>query len=149
MQILNWIKSKYNSAVVTRCSEKGCELKLNGLRSCVALKGEVICQDRKICDYIIFKINNTIIIGIVELKSKTAHPGEIEEKLTNGSKIALNILTECNNSSAKYKFYFLVLHKGLGSSGFRALSNRKITVEGKRCNLVLKRCGVAFSDVIL
>jgi len=97
MQILNCIKNNYNNAVVTRCSEKGCELRLDGLKNYVVLKGEVICHDRKICDYIIFKINSSIIIGIVELKSKTAHPGEIEEKLTNGSKMALNILTECNN----------------------------------------------------
>lgn len=148
MQILNRIKNNYNHAVVTRCSEKGCELKLDSLKNYVVLKGEVICQGQKICDYIIFKINNSIIIGIVELKSRTAHPGEIEEKLTNGSITALNILTKCNNSSTKYKLYFLVLCKRFNSSGFRALTNRKITVGGKKYNLILKRCGVAFSDVI-
>jgi hypothetical protein len=110
------------------------------------LKGERICQDRRICDCIIF--TGGIIIGIVELKSKTAHSSEIEEKLTAGSEIALNILEGCSDNDIKFEFYHLVLAKKWHSSEYKVITSRKIVVRGKRYDIIPKRCGVSFSAVI-
>lgn len=148
MLVIDCVKSKFTNAIITRCSEMGCRLKLDGLSNYVILKGERICQDRRICDCIIFIRDDSIIIGIVELKSKTAHSSEIEEKLTNGSLIALKILERCCDNSVKFEFYHLVLSKSWYSSEYMVIISRKIRVRGKKYEIIPKRCGVSFSKVI-
>lgn len=151
MQVINFIKNNFARAAVTRCFERGCELKFNGLDKYVVLKGERVCRDRKMCDCIIFKARGYIIIGIAELKSKTAHSSEIVEKLTNGSEIALDILKEGvikYKRSLMYQFCHLVLCKKWHTSEYKVISREKITVKGKRYDIILKRCGVSFSEII-
>ena len=126
----------------------GCRLRLNDLSNYIVLKGERICENRKICDCIIFTRDNCIIIGIVELKSKTIHSSEIVEKLTNGSEIALDILEQCSDNHMKFEFYHLVLCKRWHPSEYRVITSRKITVKGKGYDIIPKRCGVPFSEVI-
>jgi len=146
MSVIDCIKNNFTNAIIPRCSERSCRLKLNSLSNYVVLKGERICQDRRICDCIIF--TREIIIGIVELKSKTAHSSEIEEKLTNGSEIALNILESCSNNGIKFEFYHLVLAKKWHSSEYKVITSRKIVVRGKRYHVIPKRCGISFSAII-
>jgi len=148
MPVINRIKIDFSNAIVASCSERGCKLRLNGLSNRVVLKGERICKDRRICDCIIFTRDNCIIIGIVELKSKTIHSSEIVEKLTNGSEIALNILEECSDKRIKFDFYHLVLCKRWHTSQYKVIISKKIIVRGKKYGIIPKRCGVSFSTVI-
>jgi hypothetical protein len=100
------------------------------------------------CDCIIFATNKRIIIGIVELKSKTAHPSEIIEKLTNSSEVALSTLEKCRRNFTRLDFYHIVLCKGWDSSEHRVITSRRIVVRGKKYDIIPKRCGVSFSEVI-
>ena len=61
MSIVDLIKNNFANAIVRRCSERNCKLGLNGLSNYIILKGERVCQNRKICDCIIFAegINET------------------------------------------------------------------------------------------
>ena len=134
-------------AVIARCSERDCKLKLDGLSNYVVLKGEKICRDHKICDCIIYIKKDHIIICMVELKSKTVDSSEVEEKLTNGSVIALDILGRYDECM-KVKFYHLVLSKRWRTSEYRVLTSRKIIVRGKKYDIIPKRCGVSLSEVV-
>lgn len=146
MSAIDCIKNNFTNAIIPRCSEMGCRLRLNGLSNRVVLKGERICQDRRICDCIIF--TGCIIIGIVELKSKTAHSSEIVEKLTNGTEIALDILEMCCDNDMKFEFHHLVLAKKWHSSEYKVITSKRIVVRGKRYDIIPKRCGISFSAVI-
>jgi hypothetical protein len=148
MSVINRIKNIHTDARISRCYEMGCRLKLNGLNNYVILKGEKMCIDRKICDCIIFTIEDYIIVGIVELKSKTVHASEILEKLTNGLKIALDILKECNDNCILYEFYPIVLHKGINSSEYKIIVRNRIILKGKKYNIIPKKCGTSFSALI-
>lgn len=148
MPVIDRIKSDFTNVVVSSCSERGCTLRLDGLSNHVVLKGERTCKDRRICDCIIFTRDNCIIIGIVELKSKTIHSSEIVEKLTNGSEMALNILEKCSDISIEFEFYHLVLCKRWHTSQYKVIISKKIIVRGKRYGIIPKRCGVSFSTVI-
>jgi len=148
MAIINRIKNNHINAVIPRCHEMGCHLRLNGSNNYVILKGERMCKDRKICDCIIFTSDNYIIVGIIELKSKTVHSSEIIVKLTNGLKIALDILKECNDNCMMYEFYPIVLCKSWHTSEYRIIIKRKIKIKGKRYNILPKKCGITFSTVI-
>ena len=89
-----------------------------------------------------------ITIGIVELKSKTTHASEIVEKLTNGSKIVLNLLKRCVDNHMKFEFYHIVLSKRWHISEYQVIKSKKITVNGKRYDIRLKKCGISFSEII-
>ena len=97
------------------------------------LKGEKPCQNQKVCDCIIFD-EDPQVIGIIKLKSKTAHPTEILEKLINGSKIASKLLEECNTRNTVFKFYYIVLCKKWNISEYRIISSKKVDFERKRYN---------------
>jgi hypothetical protein len=127
MPIMDCIKGDFGREIVNQCSERSCKLKLTGLSDYVILKGERICNNRKICDCIIFTMGDEyIVIGVVELKSRTAHSSEIEEKLTNGSEVALNILEKCNDEHLKFDFYHTVLSKKWSSSELRIIESKRI-----------------------
>lgn len=123
-------------------------MKLNGLNNYIILKGEKVCAGRKICDFIIFARNDRVIIGIVELKSKTIHANEIKQKLTNGSEIALDILEKNCGKQIDYEIYHLVLCKSWHPSEYKAITSRKITLKGKKYFIIPKRCGSRFSEII-
>lgn len=142
------IKSDLAHALRRRCSESGCTLRLDGLRNRVVLKGEGICQDRKMCDCIVFVPNGSVIIGIVELKGKTVHTSEVADKLTNSAEIALDIFEKYVDRRMKPRFRHLLLHRGLDGSERRKIERRRIKVGGKGYDIITKRCGVRFRDVI-
>ena len=146
MSIIDCIKRKFTHAIIPCCSERNCKLGLDGLSNYVILKGEKICQGRKICDCIIFTGN--VIIGVAELKSKTVHWSEIEKKLTNGSEFALQILNKAGGRGIRFEFYHLVLCKSWRPPEYKVITSRKIIVRGKKYNILPKRCGVSFRKVI-
>ena len=148
MQVISRIKRDFSKGLAKNCSERGCRLRLNGLSNRVILKGEKICEDHKVCDFILFVNNNHIIIGIVELKSKTVHPSEVVEKLTNGSEIALNILGKSTNKPITVNFYHLVLAKGWRPFEYKVITSKKIIVREQKYHIIPKRCRVFFSTII-
>lgn len=119
------IKSDFSHASRRRCSESGCTLRLDGLSDHVVLKGEEICQDRKVCDCIIFVVGSPVVIGIVELKSRTVHSSEIVDKLTNGSEIALDVLEKCIGRQIKFEFYHLLLSQRLDPAERRKIERER------------------------
>jgi len=114
---------------------------------CMILKGEKLCQNQKICDCIIFDEDHQVI-GIIKLKSKTTYPTEILEKLINGSKIASKLLEECNARNIVFKFYYVVLCKKWNISEYRIISSNKVDFEGKRYNIITKKCGDSFLEIL-
>ena len=148
MPMLECIRTNFSEAVVPRCSDMGCTLELDGLPNSVVLKGEKIATDRKICDCLVFAVRNRVLIGVVELKSKTVHADEVVEKLTNGTETALQVLDRCGNDRMKPQVYNLVLAKRWDGSEYRVLTNRKVMVRGRKYLILPKRCGVSFSGII-
>lgn len=101
----------------------------------------MLCQSRCYGKY------QAIEIGIIELKSKTAHTNEIIEKLKYGSYLAIRILEKCNINPTSIKFYHIVLSQRWDTSEYKVLTNRKIEIHGKKWNIFPKRCGTSFLDV--
>jgi hypothetical protein len=146
MSLIDNLKTKYQDNLMARCEESNCKLRLNGCGNYLILKGEELLDDQKICDCIV--ITENIIIGIVELKSKSFHASEIVEKMYNTSIVALNILNQHKGCLLKYKLCHMILAKSYGTSEYRVLSTRKLTIAGRRYSILPKRCGVTFSNII-
>jgi hypothetical protein len=148
MLYIDRIKSRFAHALRRGCSEKRCTLRLQGLGNYAVLNGERICPDRKMCDCIIFVANGSVIIGIVELKSKTAHSSDIAEKLTNSSETALDILQRCADSGVDFRLCHLALSKKWKTIELRKIRKERVRIRGKVYSIITKRCGVSFSTVI-
>ena len=142
------IRRNFAHALRRGCSESGCTLRLSNLGTYAVLKGEKICQDRKMCDCIIFVVDGSVVIGLVELKGKTVHASAVVEKLTNSSEIALDILDEYGDKRAENVLCHFVLHRGLDSSERRKIGRSRIRIRGKAYDIKTKRCGTSFSAVI-
>jgi len=100
------------------------------------------------CDCIIFVVNSSVIIGIVELKSKTVRTSEVADKLTNSSEIALDISEKYADKRVKPTFHHLLLHRGLDGSERRKIGRSRVRIRGKAYDIKTKRCGTSFSAVI-
>ncbi|MFC1717321.1 hypothetical protein ACFL6S_26920 [Candidatus Poribacteria bacterium] len=82
----------------------------------------------------------------MELKSKTAKATDIEEKCTNSSIAALDILGKCAPKRMEFEFFHIALAKKWKSVELKNMKG--IRVRGKRYDIVTGRCGVSFSSII-
>ena len=139
MSLTECIRENFGDGLVRRCADSGCRLGLKGLESFLVLKGERLCEHERISDCIIFADN--VLIGIVELKSKTAHANQIIDKLTNAASLTLAILRKCGTRSSDFEILFIVLCKAWRVSDHRIISNRRIRLKGRNFGIVTKKCG--------
>lgn len=148
MSVIEEIRNHFGEAEIARCVERGCRLRLDGLREHVILKGERICPNQKISDCIIFVQEASIVVGIIELKSKTIHATDVTQKLTNGLQAAWDILHGFNNRVRTHVF-LVVLAKGWDTSAFRKLKREPgVQFQGKEYSIRPKRCGASFKQII-
>ena len=142
------IKEDYGYALRSECSENKCSLMLDGLSNHIVLKGDAISQDVKMCDCIIFVVDGSTIIGIVELKSKSPDSSEIVEKFNRSTETALAIFEKYGDRRTEFRFCYLALARKWKTPELNHIKRNKITVKGKQYSINTKRCGVSFSDVI-
>lgn len=159
MCILDYVRKEFNDALKRRCYERSCKLKLDGLSNCVVLDGERLRRDKrlrsyvnkKICDCIIFAEGDDIgnVIGIIELKSKVVHCGDVVKKFVNGTELVSKILKGAGVSIARFQLYHIVLAKSWNGSEFRMMGFKgKIMFEGRKYHVIPKSCGESFLNVI-
>lgn len=135
-------------AKAKRCCEARCELKLDGLRCRILLKGELARQDRKMCDCIVFAGTDRLAVALAELKSKTARASDVVEKLTNGSLAALEVIGAAEGALPGLTFCFIVLAKAWHRSELVTLTRHRIAVRGTRYRILPKKCGVSLAEVL-
>lgn len=149
MALIDCIKSQFSDKIIPRCSETNCKLKLDQLDDYALLKGEKYYNDRKICDCIIFTIKGeSIVIGLIELKSKKIDISAVEEKLENGVKAVSEILDVCDHRDFSYEFYPILLHNGARSSMLRMIRPRKILFKGRSYGIITKECETSFYEIM-
>lgn len=146
-EIVNRIKDQFPKAVInnTQLSEKGRKVIFEGLIDFVALKGEILRDDYledylknnspyieqkshkpKICDCIIFKFNDNVIIGIIDMKGQNPDADEIKGQLGNGKILAFKIMDDVKAKTPKIEnFIFMILTKAGGYSGLKVSCNRR------------------------
>lgn len=148
MSIIDYIANKYCDALAPQCSKRGCRLRLDNFSGYVILKGRMLCVVHKACSYIIFVENNSVIIGIVEFKSRNALPCDIKEKLINCSTAALDILKESGVDLSKYDFYHIVVVKKWRPHEYKILAKMTLTIKGRKYPILLGNNDISFRDLV-
>jgi len=171
------IKDKFPKAVIndTQLSEKGQKypkIIFAGLSNLVALKGELLIENYayleaylkansphikekshrpKICDCIVFKFNDDVIIGVIELKGRNIDIDKIEGQLGNGKILALKIINDIK-SKPPANDNIIVLISSFGYSRIKVSGNRRnkekpeLKVNG--CTVLFRGPRVDFSEEI-
>lgn len=151
MSILKCIESQYQYAVTKRCAEAGCKLDLSDLKGYVLLKGETLNPNQSMCDCLIFLMKNSVlIVGVVELKSKTVNLSQVISQLANGIKCAFEAINECRGDWQAAKLYVAVLANRWSASVLKTLKNRynsRIEFHGEKFPILTRGCGTRFSEI--
>ena len=140
-------ESKYVAAKIKRCSEGKCNIKLDNISENIILKGEKLCNDKKIndCMVIVFEEN---MICLVELKSRIAHVNNVFEKLHNGTLVILDLLKEAKVNIKDYDFIHIVLHKRIHSIDSKIIKSKKIKIFKNSYDVISKSCGISLKLIL-
>lgn len=142
------IKSKFTFAQKDDCREKKCKLKIDDLKDPIIFDDDKIHKNNSSCDCIIFVVaREKIVIGVIEIKSKSCSVSSIERKINNGIESVLQIINGCTIKK-KIAFYPVLIHKGVSRFPLKGIENLKIMFMGRKKIIRIKKCGVYFSSII-
>lgn len=139
--LIDDIVSKYDLTPIPKCCEHGYSANLAGLNNPIIFDGESITKKQKICDCFVF-INDSILkICLVELKSSTAHPSDIQQKFQNGVFQLQKIFTEVNFTQ-QYSIQFVLMYRHISAIDYRIFQRTSIKVQGRKntINLLTYDC---------
>ena len=137
--------------IVDSCNERRsrCMLKLDGMNEYIILKGERLCSDQKICDCFVFIEEVGLeIVALVELKSRSVHASEIEEKLENSLKWAIDILDDCGVGVSDVKIGLIVLAKNWRTVEHKKTRALVIKIRGMKEGIITGKCGDSIEKLI-
>jgi len=131
-----------------RCREGKCSLLLEGIGDFLLLKGDVVRTDVKMCDCIIFLDSPSPTIVLAELKGKTVHASEAQEKIQNAAAVAAEITAKCETFRSCSRLLALVLARKWTVSAQKVLGRLRVTFAGRRYRIHHARCGKALSCLL-
>lgn len=145
------IKKDYSRAIKKKCCEQGCKLDLAGIGKHVVLKGELLISKNqpvtpKICDCLVFSLNNSFRISIVELKSRSNDWTHIKEQLIGGVDYACRILKNINPSiTPEIVLVWLTKHR---TSSTVVLLKKSVCINNERYYVQYENCNTALKSIL-
>lgn len=153
MNILEDIQDNIEKDVylIKRCKDKGCQLKIGrDVENYIIYDIEKYIKnnyaDEKTTDCLImFIINSTKKIAIVELKGKDPGITEIKYKFKSVIKILNKIIKK--QALKDYTFYPILLSKKISSEKTKQLHKIKIRFKSKDYSIIKERCNTSLSFI--
>ena len=142
--------SELEEKIVDSCVERRsrCKLKLDGMNEHIILKGESLCSDQKICDCFVLVEGDLESVALVELKSRSVHASEVEEKFENSLERAIEILNDCGVSVKDMRIYLIVLAKNWRTTEHKIIRRSKIKIRGIEEGIITGKCNNSLRDII-
>lgn len=148
MSIIKCLEKINHDSVVDRCCDSGVKLAMGDLKNYVILKGEKACDGNMICDCVIFLEKDNIIICLIELKNKNMHASDIETKISNSAKLALELLEDCKKTSLKIEIYPILLYKNINHTEFPKIKQIKIVIRDKCFSIIAQKCQYPLCEIL-
>lgn len=149
------IKKCYPRAIKKKCCEQGCRLDLAGIGKHVVLKGELLVPKNhptkpKICDCLVFSLDDRFRISVVELKSISNNWERVKEQLTGGREHAYKILKNIKpNRTPEIVMVWLTKRRTSSTVEFFkksvCISNEKYYIQYVNCGSSLKSIHGSYS----
>jgi len=140
------VRDSWRSAVVRRCAESGCSLGLGGLPKHTVLRGEKLVRNTRICDGLVFVGGSTLLVALVELRSRTVDVSAVKDKLENGTRMVTSWMKRLDCRG--YELYHIVLAKKWRTPDYEALRTRPIKYQGRRYYIIPAKCGVSLAELL-
>lgn len=142
------IRSKFTFAQKDDCHEKKCKLKIDDLKDPIIFDDDKIHNNISSCDCIVFvETRKKIVIGAIEIKSKSCSVSSIERKINNGIECVMQIINGCTIKK-KIAFYPVLIHKDVSRFRLKGIESLKIIFMGSNKKMRIKKCGEYFSTII-
>jgi hypothetical protein len=148
MSTLKCIEQKYKSAKISKCEEHGCKLRLDGLGKYLLLKGELLVNNIKMVDCIVFVENNGFLAGNIELKSCDIDAKAIIKKYENSVKKTKEIVEKCGGYLEIKNIYLVLLAKEYRSPSELKILGKGVKIGKIRIDICREKCGAYFKDII-
>lgn len=153
MDILEDIQDvmKNDEYLIKRCKDKGCQLKIGrDIDNYMIFNIEEYIKenykDEKTTDcLIIFIINASKNLAIVELKGSSPGVTDVKKKFISVIKILKKIIKK--DVLKDYQFYPILLSKNLSSEKTKQLYKIKIKFENKDFSIIKERCNTNLSFI--
>ncbi len=147
---IDCIEQHFEHALLNQCSEQGCTVNLRQIPNRVVLKGEKLVREgESICDCLFFPFENgKYTVALVKLKSKNVDVSLVVKQLTNGTRKAFEILSQCGIDAKNTRWYHFLYSKAIGSAAQKVLRDSKVSFEGRQFNIIRKRCGASLHEAI-
>ena len=117
-------------------------------------KGETLVrhmldEQKKACDCFVFVAHDTLVISVVELKSKSIHFANIKEKMDNAAEV-VDLILQRHNVTKNYRFIPILLAKAYGTKPSNSPVARRLYVRfrGRNKSVFYGKCGEKLIDVI-
>ncbi|MHA1222292.1 MAG: hypothetical protein ACTSP3_03315 [Candidatus Heimdallarchaeaceae archaeon] len=150
MSFFDYLSCNFHYAIIKKCSENRCTLKIGIFKEFIILKGELLADNEKASDCVfIINLQEKYHIAIAELKKSVRSTENLEEKLKNTTMIIKSIIRNYKGSRLEVKFYhFVISFKWPHNCVFQHLKSTKIRIEGKQHHIIPKKCGFSLSEII-
>ena len=152
MSLVRCIRDNYSSLVRRSCQEKGTgnEIKPGKCKNSVVIKwDEYKLAPGSKCDCIIFaEEDGKIILGVIEMKSKTVHVSDVLKQLQACAKAAEDMVLECQGNPQAIEIFPIVTSKKIDRLDKKTLGNNKILFHGKRREIITQKYGLAFMKIV-
>ncbi len=147
---IDCIERHFKHALQKQCREQGCSANLRQIPNRVVLKGEkLVREEESICDCLIFLFENgKYTIALVELKSKYVDVSKVVEQLTNGTRKAFDILSQCGIAEKNTRWYHFLYSKRLETSARKKLDDNKVSFKGRHFKIIPEKCGKPLREAI-
>ena len=136
----------YKNAIVEACCGHGCKLITHDMPNTVILSEDLLLSGTR-ADCLIFSLNNDLVIGVCELKSKHLDAAKIRQQICNSVTHALEIRKSCF-PNVKYRIIPILLARSYKGSAHGRLKHTPIVINGEKHLIRLKKCGDTFSKII-
>lgn len=135
-----------------KCCDQACCVGLKNVKRRYVFRGEemtqhVLGRQEKACDCFIFVIKGTLVVSLVELKSKTLDYSAIMAKFENGIEVVDLLL---KHQTTDYRIVPILLAKSFGTKISNNPKARRLSVRihGKKKSIVYGKCGMQLNDAI-
>ena len=145
------LRAKFAKCICTSCKERSCELRLGSLpsRSLIIIdvnKYRECCNFRgKLCDYILFYLEGSTTVAVVELKGGLVEADVAQKQIENGSKVAEQI----TGSHPVSNFFPILLHgRPIHYLDIKTLRKARVPFQGKNYMIIIEQCGSQLREIL-
>ena len=145
------LQARFAKCICDSCKRRGCKLGLGSLPShsfilIDADKYKECCKFRgRLCDYILFYLEGSPTIAVVELKSGLIEASKAQKQIENGSKVAEQV----TGAHLVSNFLPILLHRRpIHSLDIKTLRKARVPFQGKNYMIIIERCGSQFRGIL-